>query len=119
MPVAVAAFILAVAGGNLRNAVASVVGSVGWSVVVLSVARKITRRRRAGEKYRATKVTPHLRRMIPFTERTFWLLILVGGVAGLVKLLVSDAPLYLVLEGVWFIIVGGGHFLFVSLVSNE
>ena len=115
MPIAVAGIVLAWAEGNLRTAIIFAVVSVGWSVIVLATARKVTRRRKISKTRPVTERTRRHRRMMVL-ERTFALLILVVSVASLAKALVSDLPLHLVFSCAWFIIVGGGHFLFVLLV---
>ena len=52
-------------------------------------------------------------------EKVFWLLIFAGSVTFLIIGLVNNVALYRVLEAVWFIIIGGGHFLWVNLLTDE
>ncbi|MFC2041087.1 hypothetical protein ACFLTY_02050 [Chloroflexota bacterium] len=118
MPVAVAAVVLAWAGGYLRNAVLWGASSSAWSVGALIMAWKLSRRRKSHKTHHAAKRTTRRRHMIVL-ERTFWLLMLAGGATGLAKALISDAPLHLVLEAMWLMIIGGGHFFFVSIMTDE
>ncbi len=119
VPILVAAVILAFVGGYLRGAVDAVITLVWWGGVAVIVVWGHSRRREAGKTYHAAKITPRLRRVVILFERTLWLLALVGGVTGLPYALVTGKPLYLILEGVWLIVIGAGHFFFVSLVPDE
>jgi len=109
MPLAIVLVVLAWAGGYVRSAVVFGSTSVVWGICYIYIAWKISRRR---EETRPTAPRiSHRRHMVVF-ERIFWLLLLLGTAASFIKGLISDKPLSLVLEGVWFIIVFGFHLLF-------
>ena len=118
IPIAAAAVILAWAGGYLRNAVLCGASSSAWSVGALIMAWKLSRRRKSHKIHHAAKRTTRRRHMIVL-ERIFWLLMLAGGATGLAKALISDAPLHLALEAMWLMIIGGGHLLFVNVMTDE
>ena len=118
VPLAIAAGVLAWIRGNLGYAIFYDACALGWSVLVTTKAWKIYRRRDT-DKIRLAVVRTLRRRRMMVLERTLWLLVLMGGIASLVKALASNAAFYLVLWTVWLIIVGGGHFLFVRPVTDE
>lgn len=118
IPLAVATALLAWAGGNLRTTVFFGAVAVGWLIYTLVEVRNIHRQRKADKKRRATLRTPRSRRKV-ILERIFWPFMLICGIAGLAIALVRDMPLYIILEGVCFIILVAGQFLFTIIVPDE
>ncbi len=90
--------------------------SAPWGVIILTLARKQSRLREANETHHTANRTP-LRRRTVILEKTFWLLVLAGTAAGLYKALVNDAPMNILLAGVWLMIVGSGHLFLIGLVT--
>jgi len=118
LPLAVAAVILAWAEGNLRNAIVWGALTMAWNIGALHEAWKVSRRQRISMKQHSIEVSPRRRRMMVFA-RSSGLFIFAVGVIGLVTGLIINTPMYLILEAVWIIIVGGGLLLFFKLWPYE
>ncbi|MFC2072967.1 hypothetical protein ACFLUU_09800 [Chloroflexota bacterium] len=118
IPIALTVVALSLTGGYVRNAI--VFGSVSavWSICCLYIAWKVSRPREADQlQHVTTKIPRH--RYITIFDRTFWLLVLVSGITLLVIGLVRNAAMYRVLAALWFIIIGGGHLLFVNIMIDK
>ena len=114
-PLAVSAIVLALAAGAIGFAGVFIVGSAGWSVFALNLAR----RRKETDKTRSiVEETPRHIRSKRFLK-TVSFLILLAAITTLVFVIIYSSYLFLVLATLWWIIVNGSEFVFVSILTDE
>ena len=118
LPFAVAATIWAWAEGNLFRTILYGTPSAGWGIAVFFQARNIIRRREASKRHHVAEKTHRLGYKIVF-ERALWFIGFALGATILIWHLYNHAPTYTILGTVWYMIMCGGHFLFVALASDE
>ena len=107
---AIVVVVLAWVGGNLRTVILYIV----ITSISLIRAWKYRRRREANGTSHITKRTPFIKRIekrLVVWERPFWLFILTASVVLVVIAVFRSNPLYVILEGVWLIVLSGGILL--------
>ncbi len=118
MPLAVLTIVSALRQGYLLSAGTFGVASASWSVFALYSAWKFSRRQETDKPHRTAEETPRHRRWMGFVKTTC-LLILSVVVIRLVTVMVYGSPLHSALAALWWIIVYGSEFIFVSLLTDE
>jgi len=107
---AVAVAVLAWARGNLGTAILYIV----FTSVCLAGAWKYRRPREADETSHITERTPFIKRVgkrLMVWERPLQLFVLTIAVVLWVIAMFKGVPLYVILEGVWLIVLSGGILL--------
>ena len=115
---AVAVAILAWAEGNLRTTFIFGAVAVVSGVGIFLKARSTFRCREAKAIHHAAERTPRRRYVILFI-RILALFQLLYGIVNFAIALVKDKPLYIILETVLVMIIGGGLLLFIPLLIDE
>jgi uncharacterized membrane protein len=118
LPLAVSTIVLALAAGNLVFAGVFVVASGSWSAFALYLARKLSRRNETDKAHRIMEETPPHRRRNRFFKISS-LLILIVAIAMLIMVIIYSRPLYFALAALWWILVNGSEFVFVSVITGE